>query len=75
MSQENDFPIFDQPKLEEGIKAVVEAMGKVGLNMLEAWWVAYHVAIGAKGQLDDDFADKVAQIEAEDAEKGVHPGP
>jgi len=52
-----DKPVFDVEKVNAGIAAVADILSDSGLNMLESWWVLYHLETSAASILGEKYIE------------------
>lgn len=55
MIQMADRSVFDIDKVNAGIAAVADILKDSGLNMLESWWVLYHLETSAAALLGEKY--------------------
>lgn len=53
---------LDREKVDAAIVSVCEMMRALHLNVLEQWWVSYHVEIAARQQVGPDAVDEIKSI-------------
>ena len=52
-----DRSVFDIDKVNAGIAAVADILNDSGLNMLESWWVLYHLEMSAAALLGEKYIE------------------
>ena len=54
--------VFDKEKVDQGIHETCEVFDKLGLNILERWWVCHSIVTAASGLMGRKYEELKSEI-------------